>query len=218
LHKGLGVEDVNLSSTTKVSLERERVTTQLRESADLKLKVAEECIGQILRASEIIADRLLRGGKLLLCGNGGSAADSQHLASEFVNVLTKKNLRPPMAAVALTTDTSVLTAWGNDFGFGRVFERQIFALGRPDDVLLVITTSGRSENVIKAVKAASEVGMATVGLLGQGGGAVSPLVDVAITVPSNDVQRIQESQITIGHIICDLVERMVYSEPEGGRK
>jgi D-sedoheptulose 7-phosphate isomerase len=116
-----------------------------------------------------------------------------------------------MAAVALTTDTSVLTAWGNDFGFERVFERQVIALGRPEDALLVITTSGRSENVIKAVKAASKVGMATVGLLGQGGGAVTQFVDVAIIVPSNDVQRIQESHITIGHILCDLVERTLFS-------
>jgi D-sedoheptulose 7-phosphate isomerase len=122
-----------------------------------------------------------------------------------------------MAAVALTTDPSVLTAWGNDFGFERVFERQVFALGRPEDVLLVITTSGRSENVIQAVKAASKVGMATVGLLGQGGGTVAPLVDVAIIVPSKDVQRIQESHITIEHVLCDLVERMVFSpEPVGG--
>ncbi len=202
---------MNPSSETRVSVERERVVAQLQESADLKLRVAEECTSQILRASEIIAGRLRRGGKLLLCGNGGSAADSQHLASEFVNVLTKKNPRPPMAAVALTTDTSVLTAWGNDFGFERVFERQVLALGRPEDVLLVITTSGRSENVIQAVKAASKVGMATVGLLGQGGGAVTPLVDVAIIVPSDDVQRIQESHITIGHVICNLVEQTVFS-------
>lgn len=204
-------------SETKISVERSRVVAQLRESADLKLRVAEECTNQILRASGVIAERLRRGGKLLLCGNGGSAADSQHLASEFVNVLTKKNLRPPMAAIALTTDTSVLTAWGNDFGFNRVFERQVLALGRPEDVLLAITTSGRSENVIQAVKAASEAGMATVGLLGQGGGAIVPLVDVAIIVPSGDVQRIQESHITIGHVICDLVEQMVFSpEPVRG--
>jgi D-sedoheptulose 7-phosphate isomerase len=202
---------LNLSGETKVSIYRERVVAQLQESADLKLRVADECTSQILRASEIIAGQLRRGGKLLLCGNGGSAADSQHLASEFVNVLTKKNPRPPMAAVALTTDTSVLTAWGNDFGFERVFERQVIALGRPEDALLVITTSGRSENVIKAVKAASKVGMATVGLLGQGGGAVTQFVDVAIIVPSNDVQRIQESHITIGHILCDLVERTLFS-------
>jgi D-sedoheptulose 7-phosphate isomerase len=208
---------LNTSSETELSLGRERVVAQLQESADLKLRVAEVCTNQILRASEIIAARLCRGGKLLLCGNGGSAADSQHLASEFVNILTKKNSRPPMAAVALTTDTSVLTAWGNDFGFEHVFERQVLALGRPEDVLLVITTSGRSENVIRAVNAASKVGMATVGLLGQGGGTVTPLVDVAITVPSDDVQRIQESHITIGHILCDLVERMVFQpEPVGG--
>jgi D-sedoheptulose 7-phosphate isomerase len=192
-------------------VERERVVAQLQESADLKVRVAEECTSQILQASEIIAGRLRRGGKLLLCGNGGSAADSQHLASEFVNALTKKNPRPPMAALALTTDTSVLTAAGNDFGFEGIFERQVLALGKPEDVLVVITTSGRSENVIQALKAASVVGMATVGLLGQGGGTVAPFVDVAIIVPSEDVQRIQESHITIGHVLCDLVERMVFS-------
>jgi D-sedoheptulose 7-phosphate isomerase len=213
----LGVDELNPLSETKTSIEKKRVVTQLQESADLKLRVAQECTNHILLASEIIAGRLRRDGKLLLCGNGGSAADSQHLASEFVNVLTKENSRPPMAAIALTTDTSVLTAWGNDFGFEHVFERQVLALGRPDDVLLVITTSGRSRNVILAVNAASKVGMATVALLGQGGGTVTPLVDVAITVPSDDVQRIQESHITIGHILCDLVERIVFSpEPVGG--
>jgi D-sedoheptulose 7-phosphate isomerase len=208
---------LNPLSETNISIERERVVAQLRESADLKLRVAEECTSQILRASEIIAGQLRRGGKLLLCGNGGSAADAQHLASEFVNVLTKANPRPPMAAVALTTDTSVLTASGNDFGFEGIFERQVLALGKPEDVLLVITTSGRSENVIQALKAASAVGMASVGLLGQGGGLVAPLADVAIIVPSEDTQRIQESHITIEHVLCDLVERMVFApEPVGG--
>jgi D-sedoheptulose 7-phosphate isomerase len=202
---------VNTSETTSVKLGRERIATQLRESADLKLRVLEECSEQILRASEVIAGRLRLGGKVLLCGNGGSAADSQHLAAEFVNVLTKKTPRPPLAAVALTTDTSVLTATANDFGIGQIFERQVVALGKREDALLAITTSGRSENVTRAVRAASAVGMATICLLGQGGGAVAPLVDVAIIVPSDDVQRIQESHITIGHVICDLVEQLVFS-------
>ncbi len=203
---------MNASGAMTVKLGRERIATQLRDSADLKLRVLEECTEQILRASEVIAGRLRLGGKLLLCGNGGSAADSQHLAAEFVNVLTKRNPRPPMAAVALTTDASVLTATGNDFGFERVFERQVLALGKREDVLFAITTSGQSENVFRAVKAASAVGMATIGLLGQGGGAVAPLVDVAIIVPSGDVQRIQESHIAIEHVICDLVEQLVFSQ------
>ncbi len=188
-----------------------RISIHLRESADLKSKIESQCADSILMAAQAIARSLGTGGKLMLCGNGGSAADAQHLAGEFVTRLTKQFRRPPMAALALTTDTSCLTAVSNDFGFEQVFERQVLALGRSGDTLLAISTSGQSENVVLAVKSAAEMQIGTVGLLGQNGGRLSALVDVAIVVPSDDVQRIQEAHLTIEHILCDLVEQMVHS-------
>jgi D-sedoheptulose 7-phosphate isomerase len=181
------------------------------------LRVDDICADAILRAALLIAGALSAGGKLMLCGNGGSAADAQHLAGEFVGRLTKQFPRPPMAVIALTTDSSCLTAIGNDYGFEKVFERQVMALGHAGDVLLAISTSGLSENIIDAVRSAAEMQIACIGLLGQGGGQVSSLVDVAIVVPSDDVQRIQEAHAAIEHILCDLVERMVYFKEEGAR-
>lgn len=189
-----------------------RISEQLRASAAVKVRVDELCACAILRTAQLIADSLRMGGKLMLCGNGGSAADAQHFAGEFISRLTLQFPRPPLAALALTTDTSCLTAIGNDYGFDQVFARQVTALGRPGDVLIVISTSGRSENIVRAVRAAGAIRVPTVGLLGQGGGAVAPLVDVAIIVPSDDVQRIQEAHVTIEHVLCDLVERMVCSQ------
>ncbi len=191
-----------------------RISTHLAESAVLKSKIDEQCADSILKAARAIARSLAAGGKLMLCGNGGSAADAQHLAGEFVNRLAKQFPRPPMAALALTTDASCLTAVANDLGFDQVFERQVLALGRPGDTLLAISTSGQSENVIRAVKAAAEMRIGTIGLLGGSGGRLSSLVDIAIVVPSDDVQRIQEAHLTIEHILCDLVERMVHSGDE----
>lgn len=188
-----------------------RISAHLAESAALKSKIDEQCADAILEAARAIARSLAEGGKLMLCGNGGSAADAQHLAGEFVNVLAKQFPRPPMAALALTTDTSSLTAVANDFGFEQVFERQLQALGRPGDTLLAISTSGKSENVVRAVKCAAEMRIETIGLLGGDGGRLSALVDIAIVVPNNDVQRIQEAHLTIEHILCDLVERMIHS-------
>ena len=191
-----------------------RISAHLAETAVLKAKIDAECADAILTAARAIARSLAAGGKLMLCGNGGSAADAQHLAGEFVNMLAKRFPRPPMAALALTTDTSCLTAVSNDLGFEQVFERQILALGRPGDTLLAISTSGRSENVIRAVRSAAELRIGTIGLLGASGGRLSSLVDVAILVPSDDVQRIQEAHLTIEHILCDLVERMIHSEED----
>lgn len=191
-----------------------RISTHLADSAALKARIDAECIDAILIAARAIARSLAAGGKLMLCGNGGSAADAQHLAGEFVNMLAKQFPRPPMAALSLTTDTSCLTAVGNDLGFDQVFERQILALGRPGDTLLAISTSGQSENVIRAVRSAAEQRIETIGLLGASGGQLSSLVDVAILVPSDDVQRIQEAHLTIEHILCDLVERMIHPEED----
>ncbi len=196
---------------------RSRINEQLRASAAVKVRVDEACTGTILQAAQLIARSLREGGKLMLCGNGGSAADAQHFAGEFISCMTRQFPRPPLPALALTTDTSCLTAISNDFGFEQVFARQVTALGRPGDVLIVISSSGRSENIVRAVRAAGAIRVTTVGLLGQGGGAVAPLVDVAIIVPSDDVQRIQEAHVTIEHILCDLVERMVCSQASGTR-
>ena len=161
---------------------------------------------QIARAAEIIADSFRRGGKLLLCGNGGSAADCQHVAAEFVNRLTKDRERAALPAVALTTDTSYLTAYANDHGFEGVYARQIEALGRAGDALLAISTSGSSPNVLAAATLARTRGIAVVALLGDSG-PLSTLADVAIQVPSRDTQLIQQVHLAVEHLICELVER-----------
>ena len=144
------------------------------------------------------------GGKLMFFGNGGSAADAQHLAAELVVRYAKD--RAPVAALALSTDTSILTCVGNDFGFDRVFSRQVEALGRPSDVLVGISTSGNSPNILRAFEAASGLGMATVGLLGRDGGQALPIVDEAIVIQSDSTARIQECHILIGHILCEIIE------------
>ncbi len=170
-------------------------------------QVAVDCGETIVRAAETIAGALRSGGKLLICGNGGSAADSQHIAAEFVSVLDRSLERPPLPAVALTTDTSLLTASANDFGFENVFGRQVEALGRSGDVLLGISTSGTSANVLVALRRARTAGLRTVGLTGRSGGGMNELSDVVIRVPSDSTSHIQEAHIAIGHILCELVER-----------
>jgi D-sedoheptulose 7-phosphate isomerase len=157
------------------------------------------------KAAAVIGDALAGGQKLMLCGNGGSAADSQHLAAEFTGRFIKD--RKPLAAVALSTDSSVLTCIGNDYSFDEVFSRQIIGLGRAGDCLLAISTSGNSPNVIRAAEAARSAGMCTIGLLGGDGGALLVLCDVPIVVPSAVTARIQEAHIFIGHTLCGLVER-----------
>jgi len=172
--------------------------------------VAERCAPAIVRAADVLVSSLHEGGKLLLCGNGGSAANCQHLAAEFVNTLTRPVVRPPLAAIALTTDTSLLTAAANDRGFEGVFARQVLALGRSGDVLIAITTSGDSPNILRALETARAAGLQTVLLGGETGGKAKPLADVAILIPSADTQRIQEAHIAVGHVLCDLVERAIY--------
>jgi D-sedoheptulose 7-phosphate isomerase len=181
-------------------------------SAAVKREVAERCLDAIVAAAHLIAQALRTEGKLLLCGNGGSAADCQHMAGELVNRLTADFPRPALPAIALTTDTSVLTAYANDFGFEGVFERQVQALGRRGDVLLAISTSGGSPNVVRAVGAARAIGMRTVALIGAGG-RLKDLADVAIAVPSTSTQHIQEAHLTIEHLLCHLVERDLFPAP-----
>jgi D-sedoheptulose 7-phosphate isomerase len=159
----------------------------------------------VTRAAQRIADALRSGGKVMFCGNGGSAADSQHLAAEFTGRFVDD--RRPLAALALSTDSSALTCIANDYAFDQVFERQLRALGRAGDVLVAISTSGRSSNVLRAAIAARELGVPVVGLLGRDGGTLKPLCDVALIVPSDTTARIQEAHIFIGHTLCALVER-----------
>jgi D-sedoheptulose 7-phosphate isomerase len=187
------------------------IAQELRESAALKVQVA-ETQGYIIQAMvECIWESLQRGGKLLLCGNGGSAADAQHLATECMVRLEAE--RAPLPAMALTTDTSLLTAAGNDHGFETIFARQVAGLGRPGDVLLAISTSGNSRNVMRAVEEARQRGLHTLGLLGKDGGELKAMVHIALVVPSSNTQRIQEVHITVGHILCGALERRMLSTP-----
>ena len=180
------------------------INSSLLEGAELRRVVASDCASAILDAADLIATCLRAGGKLLLFGNGGSAADAQHLAAEFVGRFVRE--RAGLPAIALTTNASVLTAIGNDYGFAQVFARQIQALGRPGDVAIAISTSGNSPNVIQGVKAAREHNLKAIGLSGKDGGALAQHADVTITVPSINTARIQECHITIGHIFCELAE------------
>jgi D-sedoheptulose 7-phosphate isomerase len=189
------------------------VREHLRAIAALQEAVEEQCLDAILAAARMIADALRGGGKLLLCGNGGSAADCQHMAGELVSRLSADFPRPALPAVALTTDSSILTALSNDFGFEGVFARQVQALGRPGDALLGISTSGTSPNVLRAIEAARRVPMATIALTGTQG-RLKVLTDVVITVPSDSVQHIQEAHLSIEHILCYLVERDLYRRAE----
>jgi phosphoheptose isomerase len=185
--------------------------THLLDSAAIKQRTSEMCLGPIVAAAELIARAFQVGGKLLICGNGGSAADCQHMAAEFVSRLSKDFDRPGLPAIALTTDTSFLTAFANDCGYDGVFERQVQALGRDGDVLIGISTSGNSPNVVRAVKAARGCGMRTIVLTGSGG-RLAALADIAISVPSTDTQHIQESHLTIEHIVCALVEQHLFGD------
>jgi len=188
----------------------ERARAHLLESAEVKRQSVERCIDSILTAARLIADAFRSGGKVLLCGNGGSAADCQHMASELVNRLTREFERPGLPAIALTTDTSFLTAFSNDCGFEGVFERQVQALGKAGDVLIGISTSGSSANVVRAVEAARTAKMRTIVLTG-GGGRLAGVGDVSIRVPSTDTQYIQEAHLAIEHVLCDLVERHLFA-------
>ncbi|HEU4963868.1 MAG TPA: D-sedoheptulose 7-phosphate isomerase [Bacilli bacterium] len=185
---------------------RSRIGETLRQSAEAKKATADLLEATIWRGAQMVHQALKDGGKVLFCGNGGSAADAQHLAAEFVVRFTYD--RRPLAALALTTDTSILTAAGNDYAFDAIFARQVQALGRAEDVLVAISTSGNSPNVLAAAKAARERGMKVIGLTGVQGGALGEVADLLVNVPSAVTARIQEIHITIGHIWCDLVQEM----------
>jgi len=188
---------------------KNRVRAHLNESAEIKRQVSEVCLESILAAAALLEKAFRSGGKVLLCGNGGSAADCQHMATELVGRLSKEFERPGLPAIALTTNTSFLTAHSNDFKFESVFERQVQVLGKPGDVLIGISTSGNSVNIIRAFEAAKGMNIATIALTSSRGRLLE-LVDVGIAVPSDDTQHIQESHLAIEHILCELVEHKLF--------
>ena len=189
---------------------RETSLTYLQEASDLLGAARGACVDDIARAAEHLTESFRSGGRLLICGNGGSAADAQHLATEFVSTLTLDHLRPSIPAIALTTDTSLLTATANDFGVENMFARQVDALGRAGDVLMAISTSGRSPNIIAAAKAAHGRGLIVIALTGESGGDLAPLADVAIQVPSTTTAHIQECHLAIEQLLALVVERALY--------
>ncbi len=188
----------------------ERARTYLLETSAVAQRTAEACADDVSSAAELIVNALLDGNKILLCGNGGSAADAQHLAAEFVSTLTVDNRRPAIAAIALTTDTSILTAIANDFGFEGVFARQVEAIGRTGDVLIGISTSGDSEDVVRAFEQADAQGIRTIALTGASGGKLTPMAAVAIRVPSSETSHIQECHIAIGQLLAFMIEEALF--------
>lgn len=186
-----------------------RARAHLDESAKVLQATAKTAGSAILAASHLIAAAFSGGHKLLLCGNGGSAADAQHIAAEFVSRLSKEFERPGLPAIALTTDTSFLTGYANDYDFSGIFERQVQALGGKGDVLIGISTSGASRNVVRAVALAKDAGLATIALMGESG-ALADLADVVIRIPAVDTQYVQEALLAVEHIICDQVEWLLY--------
>jgi len=188
---------------------QEAIAKMLKEGADLRLQMMETMTGDILEAAQAIAHAFKAGRKLLLFGNGGSAADCQHIAAEFMNRFLIE--RPPLPAIALTTDTSILTSISNDYAFDEVFGKQVKALGKKGDIALGISTSGNSANVMKAFRVAKKIGMVTIALTAEGG-KIAVNADIALAVPSRSTPRIQEAHITIGHILVDLTDTLLFRQ------
>lgn len=187
---------------------REQAALELKESADLKIRCADSLAEPIAKAADLLLACFRAGNKVMLCGNGGSAADSQHIAAEFVNKFSFP--RPALPALALTTDSSNLTSIGNDNSYEEIFSRQVEALGKKGDVLIGITTSGNSPNILRAFSVSKKLGVKTIGLLGRDGGPAAKECDHAIIVPDKTTSRIQEVHITVGHILCGIVDREMY--------
>jgi D-sedoheptulose 7-phosphate isomerase len=190
-----------------------RFREALTESMELKRRVLETQGPGVAAAAEMLARVFKNGGRVLIFGNGGSAADAQHLAAEFVNRFQVE--RPPLAALALTTDTSIITAVANDDDFKQVFAKQVRALGRPGDLAWGISTSGNSANVVAGLETARELGLKTLALSGGDGGPVAAAAEAALIVPSGNTPRVQEVHITIGHVLCDLVDYLLFPEKFG---
>jgi len=190
---------------------KDEIMQTFRESADLKVRFIRQNAEVLGQAVEMVVEAFKAGNKVLLFGNGGSAADAQHIAAEFVNRYQIE--RPPLPAIALTTDTSILTSISNDYGYIDSFSKQVKALGKEGDVAIGISTSGTAANVIKAIKAAKEMGLKTISLTGGDGGDLAKLTDIALVVDSPITPRIQEVHITIGHVLCEMVDRMLFQKP-----
>lgn len=183
-----------------------------KESNRVKDTFLNENLGKLVSVIETITSALKAGNKILIFGNGGSAADAQHLAAEFVNRFIIE--RPPLPAIALTTDTSVITSIGNDYDFSEIFSKQIRAIGQPGDIAWGISTSGNSANVLKGLEMAKKKGLITVAFTGKDGGDIAKIVDHSIHVSSNSTARVQESHITAGHVICELVDIRLFQKPD----
>jgi len=191
---------------------RENIVRQIEDSINVKKSILDDrhIVDKIERVSTMVIEAIKNGNKVIFCGNGGSAADSQHLAAELIGKFYFN--RQSLPAVSLTVNTSIITAIGNDFGFDKVFARQLEGIGKTGDVLIGLSTSGNSENVVEAFKLAKKIGIKTIALTGENGGILKDLADILINVPSNNTPRIQEAHIMIGHIICELVEKEFVSK------
>ena len=197
-------------SSDLLEKERSLALSSIQKSIETKQRLSRECLDEIIEMALMIAKALRQGRKVAFFGNGGSAADAQHISAELVGKF--KKLRPPLRALALTTNTSVLTAIGNDFSFDEIFSRQIRATLEKGDIAVGISTSGRSKNVILGVQEASKIGAKTIGLTGGDGGQLASLCDHKVIVPSNDTQRIQECHIMIGHVVCELIDDTIQEQ------
>ena len=184
------------------------ILKRFKESVEVKTRFLKENLPKLLDMIKLISHAFEAGNKLFLFGNGGSAADAQHLAAELVNRYVMD--RPPLPAIALTTDTSILTSISNDFSFNEIFAKQLKALGKEGDVAFGISTSGNSSNIIKAFEVAKEMRMKTVALTGNDGGAIAKMADISLIVPSTSTPRIQEVHILVGHILCEMVEHSLF--------
>jgi D-sedoheptulose 7-phosphate isomerase len=184
------------------------ILKRFKESTEVKTRFLKENLPRLIDGIKLISHAFEAGNKLFFFGNGGSAADAQHLAAEFVNRYIMD--RPPLPAIALTTDTSILTSVSNDMAFNQIFAKQLRALGKEGDVAIGISTSGNSSNVIKAFEVAKEMGIKTVALTGNDGGMLAKIADISLTVPSTSTPRIQETHILIGHILCEMAEHYLF--------
>jgi len=195
----------------EVNAMKEEIFQIFKESAEVKGRFIRSQVETLIQVVKVLVAAFKGGHKVLLFGNGGSAADAQHLAAEFVNRFLIE--RPPLPAIALTTDTSILTSISNDYGYADTFAKQVKALGREGDVAIGISTSGTAANVVKAIKVAKDLGLKTVGLTGGDGGDLAKIVDFALVVDSSATPRIQETHIAIGHVLCEMVDRMLFQQP-----
>jgi D-sedoheptulose 7-phosphate isomerase len=183
-----------------------------KESSRVKEAFINENLSKLINIIDVLTAALKSGNKILLFGNGGSAADAQHIAAEFINRFLIE--RPPLPAIALTTDTSVITSIGNDYDFSEIFSKQIRAIGQPGDVAWGISTSGNSANVMKGLEMAKKMGLVTVAFTGKDGGSIAKIVDFSVNVSSSNTARIQETHITAGHAICELVDMKLFQKPD----